>query len=84
MGLGVIGPERFLKAKGESHFEKNRLVWRKSDGTMTLERGKGKAFGIVSAASYFPDLWVTVEILDKAQYAKHHNEENLKARLGQK
>jgi hypothetical protein len=67
-----LGEYRFKKADDYETLLKNRLVWL-GKSYLVFSNGKGKPFGKVTKDSYWPDMWVSVEVWDKYQFAEWHN-----------
>lgn len=53
------------------HFE-GQLVWL-NHGQASLTRSDQKPLGSVARSSYWPDLWVSVEVWEKAVFADQMN-----------
>ena len=70
-----IGEFRFPKDDVNENFLEGKRVWLKSLKWVS-KKGTGKPFGRVVKDSYWPDLWVTVDVWNQEQMCDLERKEN--------
>ena len=73
----LLGDDRFKRAEGENFHQKGQKVWLidEKNWRVTVKPRRGKSLGVVLKDSIWPDMWVTVDLWNKAQataYASRH------------
>lgn len=72
--ISVLGRFRFKKLKGETFHQTGQKVWLCNKKFVSVRPKRKKTLGLVAKDSVWPDMWTTVEVHNKSDFADWWNE----------